>query len=242
VNNDVRRQILLLGIIGAVGALVMAMCDLTLFGYPMSGLDFLRTDSGRGTMVFLPQWRLVVGSILGPAVAPLQIVGFWQVLQALRPAGKWRSWPMFLWQAHMLVMAGVVHVTFVFVGTALKMHHNLLNQGQNGLPQMIQEMYQYQDILYVIAGVELLIASAWFVVAVLSGKTAYPRWMSILNPFLLVACFTCLGTISPYPIGGYLLPAHFNTAFMIFMIVSTLVLLRRPSPAYGGCGTQRDGG
>lgn len=218
--------ILATGVVGALGAFLMAVGDVILLGRPISGPAFFATEMGRGNMVYLPQWRLALGSTLGVVVVPLQIVGFWQVLEALKPAGRWRSWPVFLIMAHMLIVGGAVHSTFMFVGTGLKAHHSLVEASGTGLPEMLAYFFSYQTVLYLIAGVELIVASSWFVVAVLSGKTAYPRWMAVLNPFILVALTTLLGMAMPAPVGGYLAPTQFNSGILLFFVISTAVLLQ----------------
>jgi hypothetical protein len=220
-----RRLILVTGIVGAGGALLMAVCDLLLFAYPTSGPLFLQMEMGRGTMALLPQWRLTVGSIVGALVAPLQIVGFWQVFIGVRPAGGSRAWAAFLLLAYAITAAGAVHGTFVFVGTLLKVYQAAPEAEQGVLRVTLDHYYAYQTWLYVAAGAALLLGSVVQTVSVWGGASRYPRWSWWVNPFLFVSVVTLLGAAAPAPIGGYMFPVQFNGATLLFFLVSTWLLL-----------------
>jgi len=228
-SND-SQLILLTGIVGMIGALLMVISDVILLARPISGCEAL-VSGARENTIYLAQWRLPVGSILGVVVLPLQIIGFWQILYALKPAGKWWSWPPFLIVAHMLIVGAAFHGTYAFVGTALKAHYSLVQAGEAGLPQMASLLHQYSDILFHISGAELVLASLWFVGAILFRKTSYPRWISVSNPLVCTSGLYLSAMLIPAPVGGYIAPIMFNLGIFTFLILSTIVLYRQASRA-----------
>ena len=218
--------VLMTGIVGAGGALLMAVCDLLLFAYPTSGPAFFLWEMGRGTMGMLPDWRLAVGSLAGAMVAPLQMVGFGQMFLAHRHGNKRMAWSCFLLLVYAMAVAGAAHGTFVFVGTLLKTFNVSTGADREALRAVLDRFYGFQVWLYLASGAALLGGSLVSAKLVRSGLSMYPKWAWWLTPFVFVAVATVLGAIAPAPVGGFLAPLQFNAGTSAFFIVSTWVLLR----------------
>jgi hypothetical protein len=61
----------------------------------------------------------------------------------------------------------------------------------------------------------VLIGSVLYAAAVLRGGTAYPRWMALVNPLLLVMATSALAAASP-TLEAFLLPAGPNVVHVVF--------------------------
>jgi hypothetical protein len=73
--------------------------------------------------------------------------------------------------------------------------------------------------------IAVLIFSGIFVWLILTGRSAYPRWMAILNPILLILASFVVFVVAP-GVGKYLMPIALNIAFFIVFSVSTLIVIR----------------
>jgi hypothetical protein len=61
----------------------------------------------------------------------------------------------------------------------------------------------------------VLVGSALYALAIWRGPTAYPRWMAIVNPALLVVVLSTIGSRSAW-LRAFLLPAAPNVAHVVF--------------------------
>ena len=92
------------------------------------------------------------------------------------------------------------------------------------LAQMDRQFERFWLLLLGVAALSLVVGSGGLAVAVAGGETLYPGWMAWLTPaglFLLVMGVTAL---LPRPGGGYLAPAVYNLALLLFFLLSTLAL------------------
>ena len=70
---------------------------------------------------------------------------------------------------------------------------------------------------HVILAVLLVAASVGYVVAVASGRTALPRWMSLLNPALMMVAYTIVERkVLPPRVTRYVEGAGFNIVYFTF--------------------------
>jgi hypothetical protein len=74
----------------------------------------------------------------------------------------------------------------------------------------------------VIGGV--LIATAWFAIAVLAGATAFPAWLAALNPVTLLVVFLVVRRILPAAIADRVEGAGFNVAYLAFFALTTATI------------------
>src|SRR5436305_1526762 len=77
-----QKHIRAAGIVGILAALAATLADISLQYSPTgqygTQLEFLH----------ISMWRLLLGHYLGIFAIPLLAVGYWQIAQALKPAGK----------------------------------------------------------------------------------------------------------------------------------------------------------
>lgn len=224
VQHAAMNNLLAAGLLGMVGALVMAVSDGLLLGTARSGWAYYRDRLGRGSMGQVAVWRLYVGSGLGVLAAPLQLSGVWQVYVALRPAGEGLARPVAFTFAYAIILGIAIHATFALMGRVLQAQAQVGEGDRPLLAQIDRQFERFWLLLLGVAALSLVVGSGFFVAAVAGGQTLYPGWMAWLTPaglFLLVMGVTA---ILPRPGGGYLAPAVYNLALLLFFLLSTLAL------------------
>ena len=217
------------GIVGMAGAFLGMVGDEILLGRPVSGLEALALQCPRQHDLLKRAWRLPVGSLIGAMAIPVAIVGLWHIVYALRPAGNRAAWTPFLILAHMLIVGAAFHGGYMLVGPLLKMQHSMVQAGETGFPQLVQQISLYHDVLGVVSAVELVVGGIWFAVVVARKQTRYPRWMAITNPAICGGFPYLIGMLLPAPIGGFVAVTGFNFGALSFIALSTWALTRRRS-------------
>jgi hypothetical protein len=170
--------------------------------------------------------RLSWGYYLGVLGLPFFILGFWQVYQGLKPAGKWRSLPIFLINTFVIVIGTATHGQTALLALVVQAQEKVSGEAQVILAQMFDQFTFYYNPILLVLRVLTLITTIWFIVAVLSKRTLYPRWIAFFSPWVLLIVLMIPGFISP-TIGGYLIPPAFNIAHTIFFGLSTILLWKK---------------
>ena len=157
--------------------------------------------------------RLSRGHFMSVLFAPFYIAGYWFLSQKLKPAGPRQS-RVFFWIGAYAFAVGTAWIgqRIFLAGTV----HEIAN-GQN-LQNLLAEFSAYNEPFVNVLRVAMLVVSVFWVKLILTGKTAFPKWMAIFNPITLLALIAAsyfLGT----KLGLYLFPAAMNvTHFIIFAL------------------------
>jgi len=82
------------------------------------------------------------------------------------------------------------------------------------------ELYElrYETLLTVVR-VTTLVLSIIFIWLTLTGRSNYPRWMAVFNPFVLILLSFVIYVITP-ELGKHLMPIALNVSFFIFFSLS----------------------
>ena len=83
---------------------------------------------------------------------------------------------------------------------------------------------RYENLLTIVR-IAVLLLSVIFIWLTLTGRSNYPRWVSVLNPIVLILVSFLIFLLAPV-IGKYLMPIALNVAFFVLFSVSTLIALR----------------
>lgn len=79
------------------------------------------------------------------------------------------------------------------------------------------------------------VGSIWLGAAILTGRTAYPRWFVLANPVLVHALLFASYILAPDPVSTLLLPATASLSLLILFGFSTALLSEwRPRTQRGG--------
>lgn len=226
----IRTRIVWIGIGLSILILWNGVCDL-IYGYSpnLSGLGYfspavvtmIQTADGR------PHWMLLLGQTAG-WLYPIFALGYYHWWFGMRRAGFWLGvLPVLLLVYALLMIGGIQHAGWAFlsvleqakavVGSTEPQFFGLANR-------YILEHFFMGDLTAVLA---LYAGTILFGIAIVSGRTAYPRWFVLLSPFGVLTLNMVLGLLMPAPIAGLVL-APFGTWFMLIPnIAGALWMLKK---------------
>ncbi len=212
------------GLIGLAGALLFFTGDMLFYGAPGSGAEFalvlrqtVHTDSVE---------RLFVGGLVGPIAACLCIVGFWHVYLNLRTHNRVLAIVAAASFAVSMVAGSAVHTLWAARGLAMK----LCADPSVACRQVIGAIHIYWDIAYYLAATPGFFGAVVLAVAMLWGKSSYPRWMIVFNPAVLLLTLPYAAVLVPAPLGAPLTGGATNLSIALFFAMSVLSTWRA-SPA-----------
>ena len=205
-----RRFLRLTGVVSIVVAAFMVAADELLQYLPQGYASLLPWRE-------LAAWRLLSGNALGVLAIPLSAIGYWQVCQALKLSGIKRASLMFWLIAYGAALGAAGHAGIVAFIV-------LLQQGAS-LTRAFDYLQAYVAVPFGAFLLSYIILSAWYCMVVLSKATLYPRWMAVLNPFLLSIVVALLNVSNILPaLSNILSPAWLSLPHLVFFTLSTLVL------------------
>jgi hypothetical protein len=205
------------GIAGLVGATIMLVGDMLFYGRADSSIDHITM------MGMVPLWRLYLGGLLGIVAGVFYMLGTAQVYLATRSAG--RSAALITGGAFfvMMVFNGAYHTTFPAWGLAAQLATNYAGAGATALAQA----EEYLRWLRLFGVVPQLLFTLAFAFVVITGKTAYPRWMAPITPLVLLLALPFItgqlsGLLFVVLQGGIA-----NIVFIVFFAIATAALWLR---------------
>lgn len=200
--------------LGILGALLMFMGDMFLYGHFGSGNDFMKNLPL--VISKQPDIRIIIGGAVGPIASLLYCLGFFSVYQMISPRSKILA----------IIASGIAAASIIIGGTyhamwgirALLIKAGLSSGDYHGLYDQIKE---YTFLFYNSAQVLGGLASLIILFCVLSKRSLYPRWTAIVNPgFLLL--FSPLSDFIPSPLGAVACGGYINLVFIIFFSVTLI--------------------
>ncbi len=211
--ND--RQILVLtGLAGIVGSVLVCTGEFMLHYDPLvrygQGFDFFKgvTES-----------QATTGHFFGVLGGPFYLLGTWHLYRMLRPANRFWAFLAFL------IMSYGFMIGAVWIGSRANVAYLVSTMSEDALGSALALYELRYESLLTLVRIAVLGFSIIFVWLSLTGRSAYPRWMAILNPILLIIVSFVIFVIAP-GVGKYLMPIALNVAFMIVFSVSTLIVIR----------------
>jgi hypothetical protein len=212
-----RTAIFLTGFAGLLAAVLVGLGEFLLHydpaaGFSASGYDFLRA---------VPPERATLGHFIAVFGATLYPVGCWHLYLMLKPAHARVAFAVFV-TGSFGFMVGVV-----WIGSRASIIA-LVQQPESAAITGLIDLYtlRYETLLQVIRFTTLALSLA-FVALVWSRRTAYPRWMVLFNPMLLIIASFLLFQLAP-ALGKYVMPIALNVAYFIFFSLSLLIAWQQP--------------
>lgn len=212
-----RRGLRISGWLGLLGALGVGIGEFTMQFSPQGGYEV----SDYGYFLEISSLRLAWGHFLGVFAAPLYLAGYLHVFLALRPAPAWLRWAVLLLGGYGFVIGGVWLGSRVYLA--------LIAQAAAGsaepllLGTLLDQAAARNEPLIAVVRVLVGFASILLVVAIVSGRSLYPRWMALFNPIVLLGVIFASYFLLP-SVGVYLLPTAMNVAHFVFFALSLGVL------------------
>jgi hypothetical protein len=213
-ETNYRLELVLTGFAGILAATLVGAGEFLLHYDPLvrytQGFEFLKG---------VTEFQATTGHFLGVFGGPLYLLGAWHLYLMLRRANPFWAKLAFLLLAYGFIVGGV------WIGSRATASFMVNTMSGDALASALG-LYElrYENLLTVVR-IAALGFSAIFVWLILSGRSAYPRWMAILNPILLIIASFLIFWIAP-GIGKFLMPIALNVAFFIVFSVSTFIAIR----------------
>jgi hypothetical protein len=220
-----RKHLLWLGVISILASAGGVVADLILT-YDPQGKYSLMTPAP----LTIALWRVFVGSFLGVFCIPLTIVGYWVVCIVLREAAPRLFRSLFWVIAYAIIIGTVFHSTFLAVILVEQTAHTVTGAVQTSLLQLRNELFVFSLPLAIFFEACYLVFWSIIAVTILRTKTRYPKWIVLFVPALgsLVIAATYESHIIPV-LGNLHYPTILSLPHLVFFLLSTIVLWRRPA-------------
>ena len=214
IENRDRQMLILTGLAGILAAVLVGAGEFMLHYDPL-----VRYSEGFVFFEGATQHQATIGHFFAVIGGPLYLLGAWHLYLMLRPANQ-------LWaKLAFLLMAYGFMIGAVWIGSRANVAF-LVNAMSGDALAAALELYEFRyENLLTFVRVAVLGFSGIFIWLIVGGRSAYPRWMAILNPILLIIASFIVFLIAP-GIGKYLMPIALNVAFFIVFSVSTLIVVR----------------
>lgn len=196
------------GLLGLVAALVTGSGEFLLHFDTQA-----RFTDGLAFFAGISEQRSSVGHFLSVMGAPLYAVGAFHIYLMLKTSNA--KWAMALF----IVMAYGCAIGGVWMGSRASISA-IVNAPQYPELGHLVELYdlRYESLLQVTRFAVLFI-SVIYIWLVARGGSAYPRWMAVANPIVLLLLSFVVYLIAP-GVGKYLMPIALNVGFTIFFCLS----------------------
>jgi hypothetical protein len=200
------------GLVAVLAATFASLGDILLLHNGMLRAQGVATVDAQG---------LIAGHYLGVLCIPFYAVGYWLVSRGLRPSeGPARL--VFLTGCYLGAVGAAIHgVTAVIIETG--------PVGIEASPVTVPHAVYLMPLWLVLFAVSIA-ASIAYALAVLGGRTAFPRWAAAFNPVLIV--LTMIVASLPFPaLAAYTVPASANLAHILFFGFAAILLSRKGAGA-----------
>ena len=204
------KSITLAGLAGCLGAILVGIGEFSMQFTPNGGIedvkDYLYFNDVSAD-------RLSFGHFLAVLAAPLYMLGYWDLSKKLEPAGPKQAKAFFLIGAYAFAVGTAWIGQRFFLGTTV---HEIA-AGQD-LKPLLTTFSEHNEPFVNVLRVAMLAVSILWIKLILSGKSAFPKWMAIFSPIVLLATMFALYFFKT-KIGLYVFPVAMNaTHFFIFAL------------------------
>ena len=204
------KFITLAGIAGCLGAILVGVGEFSLQYTPNGGIEDVKdylyfNDVSAG--------RLTFGHFIAVLSAPLYMLGYWHLSKKLEPAGPKQAKAFFLIGAYAFAVGTAwIGQRFFLAATV----HEIAS-GQD-IKTLLTLFSEHNEPFVNVLRVAMLVVSVLWIKLILTGKTAFPKWMAIFSPIALLATMATL-YFTGTKIGLYVFPIAMNaTHFIVFAL------------------------
>ena len=195
---------------GLLGAVLVGLGEYCLQYTPNGGIEDL-TDY----LYFndISAQRLSLGHFIAVLSAPLYLFGYYFLSKQLEGAGRLQSKAFFLIGAYAFAVGTAWIGQRFFLGATV----HAIAEGQP-LQPLLALFAEHNEPFVNVLRVAMLTVSLLWIKLILSGKTAFPKWMAIFSPIALLAVMAGL-YFAKLKIGLYVFPVAMNAAhFIVFAL------------------------
>jgi len=198
------------GLAGCLGAILVGLGEFSMQFTPNGGIedvkDYLYFND-------ISSERLTFGHFIAVLSAPLYLLGYWHLSKKLEPAGPKQAKAFFLIGAYAFAVGTAWIGQRFFLATTV----HEISAGQD-LKTLLMVFSEHNEPFVNVLRLAMLLVSVIWVKLILSGKTAFPKWMALFSPIALLALMFALYFFKT-KIGLYVFPVAMNaTHFIIFAL------------------------
>lgn len=199
------------GLAGCLGAILVGIGEFSMQYTPNGGIedvtDYLYFNDVSAA-------RLSFGHFLTVLTAPLYMLGYWHLSKRLEAAGPKQAKAFFFIGAYAFAVGTAWIGQRFFLGTTV---HEIA-AGQDDLKPLLAVFSEHNEPFVNVLRVAMLVVSILWIKLILSGKTAFPKWMAIFSPAALLGLMATL-YFTGTKIGLYVFPVAMNAAhFVVFAL------------------------
>lgn len=211
------NRLMAFGIAGLAGAALTGLGENLLHFAPAGD----HSSTGYAYFAHIPKARLFLGHFISIAAAPLYIAGYWHLTGNLFAARRRIRLIAFAICAYAFIAGTVWIGQRAFLGLTVQ----AIESGRADF-KLLADFSALNEPLVNILRLALLGFSILWTLIVGSGMSAYPRWMALLSPALLISLLFGIYAFWP-PAGSWLVPAALNVAHVILFSASLFTLSER---------------
>jgi len=206
------------GVAGLVGALLTGLGEGLIQLVPNG--DF--TDPAYGYFREIAPARLALGHWIAVLAAPLYLAGYWHLTGRLMPGESRLRLAVFVLMAWAFILA------MIWIGQRALLAHTVLAISDGGAQaDLLMAQARLHEPLVNALRVALLGFSVLWTVLIATGRAAYPRWMALLSPGLMLGLIFLTYIAAP-GIGWLVLPTAMNTAHAVVFALSLTASHKEP--------------
>lgn len=223
------------GITWTVGDILLVGFKPALADYPAIAQSAAIPDKELAvTMLEGSTQRLAAGALIAAFTIPLMFFALYHVYQLIKPAGRKYSALSILLLFIAFSWSPLAHAAFFFVGETYKTA--MLADAASAGP-VLALGGTFTSILYITWGAAVgLTAVGWLMVsiAILCGKTGFPRVFGFFTPLPMSFIFMLLVPLLPTALSVPLAGAGFNLAAITFYVLTSVFVFRKANqnPAF----------
>jgi len=210
-HTDITR---LAGYAGLLGAVFVGLGEFVMQFTPNGGLEDMKDY-----LFFndISPERLSLGHFFAVLTAPLYIAGYWFLSRILAPAGSKLAMLFFLIGGYAFAVGTAWIGQRYFIASTV----HAINDGAN-ISELLADFSEHNEPLVNVLRVAMVLVSIIWIKLIFTGKTRFPKWMSVLNPIVLLALIFALYFFDTL-IGLYLFPMAMNVTHIIIFALALYV-------------------
>ena len=208
-NKNMKKIMIVTGFIGLLASVLVGIGEYLLHYDALARFS----EGGFNFMQGIGEQRTTVGHFFGVFGATLYVVGCHHIYLMLRPAGERTA------QAAFCIASFGFIIGAVWIGSRASISALMQLPITPEITNLIALYDLRYETLLTVVRITTLLLSILFVWLTLTGRSKYPRWMALFNPFVLILASFATYLIAPQ-LGKHLMPIALNAAFFIFFSLS----------------------
>ncbi len=211
------RMLIIAGWAGLIGAFLVCVGEFTLQFSPEGGYE--STDYSYFARISFA--RLSIGHFFSVLAAPLYILGYWHLGQMfIRGGSKNAGWFITLFGGYAFIVGSAWLGGRIYLALTAHAIAGATPETSAVLLPLLEQFAAHNEPLVNALRLAMLIVSVLWIWLISTRNTAYPRWMALFSPILLLGLIFVVYFFVSAALGAYLLPPAMNVVHVIIFALS----------------------